>query len=458
MVTYPFRSPSGTMLNVTPNSTLIPYTYFPVNPGSYKIKIGDSKSLSTRFITIQAGQPVLNPYKNFLVSVSAPAANIPTTPPSPDPQPAQTSSNPDSAASLPPSPNDPPPAAKTVYSNGNNYVTTSGATIYLAVGTAVPPGWVVETTESAPTDDPTIVPFINAAGTPLNVKLTKTEIPPGYKPLNPGSYQYKQWDVAGFSFTIFTANEQTAPADSQPNGPCYLLNYKYSAIPNQNVPDIPINKADTIFTPDEVAAGTAAQNEADAISQQVADNSASNSLFPSSIRGPGQQGAGQKRPSSDGTTSGGTDSGDSGTITPSEPSSQPFTINWTMVGSIIGVIGVAGVSYVGYLYLTNPTGFKNYAERLHSLIGIGIDLGYFTILLAIIVGISFISYEFFNAYSQTGTVAGALGKLTVDVIEVLVSAIVDAVETIVSDAVSFVGGEVKSVIPSWMQWFLPSSS
>lgn len=405
MVSYPFQSPNGQVLQITPNSTLIPNGFAPVNPGSYKIKMGDSKSLSTTFTTLQAGQPVNNPYKNFLVSVGSPAPVAPPPNPQPpqDPQPAQTSTVSNSVVN--PDTNQAPPVVKPTYSTGANYISTSGATLYLASGTVVPDGWVLETNQTAPTDDPTIVPFVNSAGTVLNVKVASTVIPPGYKPQNPGSYQYKTWDRMQYSFGIFTVNEQVAPSDPQPNGPCYLISYTYSSVPNQQVKDLPISEKDVIDTAAIVDAGT--------INQNIDDGNA-------------KRNAGTK------------------------PSLPPSTINWTLVGSIIGVVGVAGVSYIGYLYITNPTGFRHYAENLHSLIGIGIDIGYFMILCAIIAGISFIGYEFFNAYNQTGSVSGAIGLLTADTIEVLVSAIVDAVEVLVSDAWNFAWGEIQSVVPSWL--------
>ena len=135
---------------------------------------------------------------------------------------------------------------------------------------------------------------------------------------------------------------------------------------------------------------------------------------------------------------------------PAGKSLPASTINWATVGKVIAVIGAAGVAYVGYLYITSPKGFRDYAEKLHELTGIVIDFGYMLIILAIIAGLSFVAYEFFNAYNQTGSVVGALAQLTAATIETLVSAIVDAIEVLAKDAWNFAWGEVKEVVPSWL--------
>jgi hypothetical protein len=116
-----------------------------------------------------------------------------------------------------------------------------------------------------------------------------------------------------------------------------------------------------------------------------------------------------------------------------------------IIAGIIGAVGVLGVSYIGYLYVTNPQEITTFISRFDQLKSIVVDTAVLSVAIATIVGISFVSYEFLKAYEITGTITGAIGSLTADTIEVLISAIVEAAETLFLDAWS----AIKSFLDNW---------
>lgn len=104
------------------------------------------------------------------------------------------------------------------------------------------------------------------------------------------------------------------------------------------------------------------------------------------------------------------------------------------VAAIIGVIGAAGVVYVGYLYVMKPQEIKRFIERFDQLKTIVVDGALLAIAISIIIGISFVSYEFWKAYDEAGSVPGALGLMASNIIEVFVKGVVQAAETLFIDA------------------------
>src|SRR3990172_9235576 len=379
-MSYIFKNAAGTTLAVTKKATVIPAGYYPVVPGSYKIQMGNANSSNVSYITIQANEPITNPYKNYLTDVGSPA-----TPPVP----AKTDTTPPPVVPAAPSAPSTPATGNT--STGGVYLSPTSFEVYtLTAGIAVPAGWV-----NVPVGS---YVFTNKIGYVISKPLDGVAIPNNYYPIAGGSYLYKSWDRTGLSFTIYTQKiNEPVIAD----GATYFIGYSGDG----TTPPTPPNEQN--FTPAEAAAAATVETDPTAPVLPPA-------FIPSAISAP------------------------------------TSTIPWETVGKVIAVIGAAGVAYVGYLYVTSPKGFRDYAERLSELTGIVIDLGYMLIILAIIAGLSFVAYEFFNAYSETGSVAGAIGKLTADTIETLVSAIVDAIEELAKDAWNFVWGEVSSVFPSWL--------
>jgi hypothetical protein len=350
--------------------------------------MGDAKSLNVSYITIQANQTVSNPYKNFLVSVGAPAITPPPPTPSAPPAPAKTDTIPPPV--LPAAPSAPPSAATGNISPGGVYLSTDFNIYTLPAGNAVPAGWV-----NIPTGS---YVFTNKIAYVISKPQDGVVIPNNYAPLSFGNYLYKSWDRAGLSFTIYTQKMgEIVIAD----GATYLIGYSGSGITPPTPP------GEESFTPTQAAAAAAAEADPTTPVLPAVDIPAGKSL----------------------------------------PAS---TINWATVGKVIAIIGAAGVAYVGYLYITSPKGFRDYAEKLHELTGIVIDFSYMLIILAVVAGLSFVAYEFFNAYNQTGSVVSALAQLTAATIETLVSAIVDAIEVLAKDAWNFAWGEVKEVVPSWL--------
>ncbi len=388
-MSYIFKNASGTMLVVNVNTTLIPAGYYPVVPGSYKIKMGDSKSLNVSYITIQANQTISNPYKNFLVSVGSPTAILPPPAPSAPPEPALTDLTPPPV--LPPATSAPSTPATGNVSPGGVYLSPTSFEVYtLPSGTTIPAGWI-----NVPVGS---YVFTNKVGYVISKPQDGVVIPNNYYPISFGIYLYKSWDRTGMSFTTYSQKtNEPVIAD----GATYLIGYSGNGAP----PPVPPGEQD--FTPTQAAAAAAAEADPTIPALPAVD-------IP----------AGKSKPSS--------------------------TIPWATVSKVIAVIGAAGVAYVGYLYITSPKGFRDYAEKLHELTGIVIDLGYMMIILAIIAGLSFVAYEFFNAYNETGSVVDALGQMTAATIETLVSAIVDAIEVLAKDAWNFVWGEVSTVVPSWL--------
>jgi len=410
-MSYIFKDKNGKTLPVIQNATLIPAGYMPIVPGSYKIKMGDSKSLNVSFATIQANQPVTGAYKNFLVSVSAPASNY-TPPP-------------------------PPPPAPVNYSTGANYKTPTGTIIYLSKDVIIPNGWVVYTGGEQ------LFKFTNGTDVVYAGVNDGIIIPVGFFPVDAGSFQIKDWDRSGMSSTIYTI-----PTDSTTVQQDRATLIGYTPQPSVS---INVSPSQTVMTPEEVVIGETSELTGADPYKKYADT---NIIIGDTTIGEATDVFGNN-------IAGKTNTGDPTIFTNYDPDSiyantggKPLlpasTINWTTVGKVIAVIGAAGVAYVGYLYITSPKGFRDYAEKLHELTGIVIDFGYMLIILSIVAGISFIAYEFFNAYNQTGSVVGALAQLTAATIETLVSAIVDAIEVLAKDAWNFAWGEVKDVVPSWL--------
>jgi hypothetical protein len=104
------------------------------------------------------------------------------------------------------------------------------------------------------------------------------------------------------------------------------------------------------------------------------------------------------------------------------------------IAKILGLLGVAGVSYVGYLYLFKPQEIRTFIMKFDELKTLIVDSAQMAIAVATIIGISFVSYEFWISYEKTGTFGGAIGDLTAKTIETLVEAGIDAIETLFLDA------------------------
>jgi hypothetical protein len=122
----------------------------------------------------------------------------------------------------------------------------------------------------------------------------------------------------------------------------------------------------------------------------------------------------------------------------------------SIVGKILLAVGVVGVSYIGYLFITDPGKVRKYVEEFDSLKTLAVDASQMLIAIVIVVGISFVSYEFWQAYENTGTFGGAIGELTADVIETLVGAVVTATETLASDAWEAIKSGLKEILPNWL--------
>lgn len=116
------------------------------------------------------------------------------------------------------------------------------------------------------------------------------------------------------------------------------------------------------------------------------------------------------------------------------------------VSMVLGVIGMAGVGYIGYLFVTNPAAIRVYVEDLSKVKDLAIDVAAIAAAIAFLAGISFFNYEFFKAYEDTGSVAGALGQLTADTITIIVETIVTAAETLLKDLFNSVSSGVSTVI------------
>lgn len=124
---------------------------------------------------------------------------------------------------------------------------------------------------------------------------------------------------------------------------------------------------------------------------------------------------------------------------------SPQGVSIPTILKIVGVVGVAGIAYLGYLAVTNPEGARFFLSRFTELKGLVVDSSQLLIALGVIGAIGFVSYEFIGAYESEGSVAGALGKLTADVIETMVMAIVSAIEDLVKDAANWVADKVESI-------------
>jgi hypothetical protein len=66
--------------------------------------------------------------------------------------------------------------------------------------------------------------------------------------------------------------------------------------------------------------------------------------------------------------------------------------------------------------------------------------------IGFMAGASFFLYEFTKAYESAGSVEGAIGKLTADVIVTIVKTMVSAVEELGGDLITWIGDGVKSIV------------
>ena len=119
--------------------------------------------------------------------------------------------------------------------------------------------------------------------------------------------------------------------------------------------------------------------------------------------------------------------------------------DFTTLFKVLGVVGVAGLAYLTYLAVAHPAQARAFLAGFTEFKDLVVDSSQLLIALGIISGIAFVSYEFIGAYQATGSVAGAIGQLTADVIETMVMAVVDALEQLIKDAAQWVSNEVSSI-------------
>lgn len=125
--------------------------------------------------------------------------------------------------------------------------------------------------------------------------------------------------------------------------------------------------------------------------------------------------------------------------------SSSTTITFPTILKIMGVLGAVGLGYLTYLAVAHPSQARAFLAGFTEFKDLVVDSSQLLIALGIISGIAFVSYEFIGAYQATGSVAGAIGKLTADVIETMVMAVVDALEQLAKDLGSWISDEVSKI-------------
>lgn len=115
-----------------------------------------------------------------------------------------------------------------------------------------------------------------------------------------------------------------------------------------------------------------------------------------------------------------------------------------LVAKIAAVVGAGGLAYVSVLIITNPDKAKRYLSRFYEFRDMIVTGAVLAVAFAIIGLSSFIAYEFYAAYQQTGTIGGALGLLTAKTLEELVKILVEVLEVSIREIGDFIDTEVSS--------------
>lgn len=311
------------------------------------------------------------------------------------------------------------PSQSAGVSPGGSYISSSGDTIYVPAGQVIPAGWKPASTITTPT--PGSIPFTNGSST-VYVVLNSTIIPKGYYPTQPGTYLYKAYDRSGLSFDTYQQAELLPPSG---DGPIYLLSFSAdaSAVLQPTTEEI---QEQSVTSP----GGWYLSNTGVSMYVNKGD------LVPVTWNWDTVKNAAPA-------------------LTPLVPAVQPQTS--TLVDKIayaVGILGAVGVAYVGYLYVMKPNEIRYFLERFNELKCLFVDSAQLLAAIAVIAGISFVSYEFFTSYSKTGTFGGALGDMTARALEELAVIIIDVFEQLGKDLWDWFKKELEdlwnTIKPSWL--------
>jgi hypothetical protein len=116
-----------------------------------------------------------------------------------------------------------------------------------------------------------------------------------------------------------------------------------------------------------------------------------------------------------------------------------------LVGEIAAVVGIAGLGYVGYLIVVDPSAAQAYLGRFEELKGLIVNGALIIGAMAFIGALGFVVIEFMAAYQQAGSIGGALGLLTADILETFVTALIELTKELFSELGDFIDAEVSSL-------------
>jgi len=132
------------------------------------------------------------------------------------------------------------------------------------------------------------------------------------------------------------------------------------------------------------------------------------------------------------------------------PVAPPDTNAGIGLGTILALLGLGGIIYIGYMFWFHPNSVRAAVKAFDEFKVLFVDASQLLIALATIAALSFVSYEFWAAYQDTGSIAGALGQLAANIIETFALAFVDALEQLLKDAWNAIVKDIKSILPSWL--------